>query len=364
MRELIFYDPLAVTQDTNLNVPGMRMFSNYFKIYNAKVVPVDRTDTIHLPIRVKSLYPMPEFRPFTKTYEQICDERARELLAHAESLNLAIHVFWSGGIDSTLVLVSLLKHATPTQRQNITVLLTEESIAENSRFYNEHIRGNLATDSSAMFPYLLGGDYLIVNGEHNDQIFGSDAVGNLIQTAGPGVIHQSYSRDLFHAFFDAKLNDYSATNTYLNLFEKLTAASPVSIDTNYQFLWWINFALKWQTVSLRMLPYVAERNVPKITHEYVESHFIPFYRTEDFQLWSMHNPDKKIKDSWSSYKFTAKDIIYDFTKDADYRDTKAKKGSLHGLLLQQTAYDFIDSDWNFYRTMDPMDYCNPENDFV
>jgi PP-loop superfamily ATP-utilizing enzyme len=48
---------------------------------------------------------------------------------------------YSGGIDSTLVIISLLKNASEEERNNITILLSENSIGENPNFYKDHILG-------------------------------------------------------------------------------------------------------------------------------------------------------------------------------------------------------------------------------
>jgi hypothetical protein len=42
----------------------------------------------------------------------------------------------------------------------------------------------------------------------------------------------------------------------------------------------------------------------------------------------MNNPDKKIRDTLESYKWPAKDYIFDYTKDEPYRQSKLKVGSL------------------------------------
>ena len=42
---------------------------------------------------------------------------------------------------------------------------------------------------------------------------------------------------------------------------------------------------------------------------------VHFFDSTEFQLWSMNNPDKKIKDTLDSYKWIAKDYIYDYTND-------------------------------------------------
>src|SRR5262249_53900419 len=163
--------------------------------------------------------------------------------------------FWSGGIDSTLAVISFLKNATAAERSNITILLSEESITEYPKFYKEHIHGRLQLDSAMMFPYLLGGKHIVVNGEHNDQLFGSDMVGELIVKFGPSVIHQQYNRDIFFAFFNEGINDGTTTNFYLDLLERLKSAAPVDITSNFHCLWWFNFCFKWQSVFMRTLSY-------------------------------------------------------------------------------------------------------------
>jgi hypothetical protein len=358
-KRLLYYSPYVVNQPINHQLPGIRRFAQLFALLDRTISLVDRTHTLALPVAVHSLFPLPALIPLTQTFEELCNERAVELLRRADELNVRLYVFWSGGIDSTLVLVSFLKNATPRQLANLVVLMSEESITEYPDFYSKYIRGKLQVDSSVMFPDLLGGRHLVVNGEHNDQLFGSDMVGKLIVKFGPKVIHRPYDRDLFFRFFDDNLNDAEATNFCLDLFERVRAAAPVPVNTNYLHLWWINFAMKWQAVFMRTLAYASPRVVSSIDRNYIQTYYAPFYCTDAFQLWSMVNLDSKIKDTWSTYKWVCKDIIYDFTKDTDYRDNKIKRGSLYFLLLQQSPYYFIDEDMKFYREMSANEYHVP-----
>ena len=177
MNKLLYYKPRIVNDVENYDLPGIKKFSHFFKIFAHDVVIVDRTKTIKVPVHTKILFPIPKFRLMSKTYEEICNERAIELLNKADTMKVSLCVFYSGGIDSTLVMVSLLKNATEEQKKNIVVLLSEESISENPNFYKEYIQGKLKVESSANFPYIVGTNALLVTGEHNDQLFGSDAVG-------------------------------------------------------------------------------------------------------------------------------------------------------------------------------------------
>jgi hypothetical protein len=362
--KLIYYNPQIVTGPANHDLPGMKNFSSFFKIFNPNVVCIDRTGTIRLPVSTHSLFPMPAFRKMSETLETICNKRATELLERAERLDMRLNVFWSGGIDSTLMLVSLLKNANADQRKRIVILMSEESIKEYPLFYEKHIRAQIQTDSSAMFPYLLGTQQLFVGAEHNDQLFGSDKVAALIAKFGNGIIHKPYDRDVFFSLFDATLNDAARTNLYLDLFERLKGASPVDIHSNYLFLWWINFSMKWQSVFMRMLAYTAERNASKLNLEYLKTNYSHFYNTDEFQLWSMNNLDKRIKDEWRTYKWPCKDIIYDYTKDAVYRDTKVKVGSLYFLLTERESFNFMDDEARLYKELDREAYYESSNDFA
>ena len=135
---IVYYVPTYL--DKHQNLPGIANFCLYRSLYGPGVMPLDRTGVLKYPVRTKSLYPMPRMHVFSKTYEETCNERAHELLAQAQSLDALLYAFWSGGIDSTCLLISLLKNATAAQKERIVVLLSEESITEYPLFYHQHLR--------------------------------------------------------------------------------------------------------------------------------------------------------------------------------------------------------------------------------
>lgn len=365
MSNLLYFNCRTVWLKENLALAGMTKFSYFYKIYSGGVMFLDRTGTIQTPVRTTSLFPMPQLRPMKKTYEELCNERAQELLQRAESLGVTLYVFWSGGIDSTCVVVSLLKNATPVQKANIVVLLSEESMLENPNFYRDHIRGKLRIEPGIMAAYLfLGGNHLIVNGEHNDQLFGSDMVAKLIKKYGESAMNKPYSRDTIFGLFDDMTGDSAMTNFHMDIFERLRGAAPMPITTNHDFLWWINFCLKWQLVHFFIWGYAGPRNIARLNMDYLKTNYAPFYCTEEFQLWSMNNLDKRVKDTWRSYKWVTKDLIYDYTKDADYRDNKLKVGSRFFLLLHQVPYKLIDDSLKFHMSALLTPFHQPKNDFL
>ncbi|MEO1999490.1 MAG: hypothetical protein ABGZ17_29955, partial [Planctomycetaceae bacterium] len=72
---------------------------------------VDRTRTLDLGFPYEVRQELPDFRtPFAENFESLVNQRAIELFEFAQSTGRPLTVFWSGGIDSTLVLCALLKH--------------------------------------------------------------------------------------------------------------------------------------------------------------------------------------------------------------------------------------------------------------
>jgi len=334
--------------------PVLERLNAYFKIYQG-ASPVDRTGTIHFPTRMKSVFQLPMLRSFQSSYEDVCDQRAVFLLRLASHLGVEIYVFWSGGVDSTCALISLLKHCHEYDR--IIVLLTENSILEYPLFYSRHIRGKLPYRSATLLGDLFTMRALIVNGEHNDQLFGSDIIADAIALFGIEAVTGRLQREFLTSLFEVKLEGDRDTALFLSgLFGRLVETAPLPLKTNFDLLWWINFALKWQTVYMRSLIF----SKGKLSPQHIATYYHPFFNTTEFQLWSMNNPDKRITNHWRTYKWPAKKLIYDFTKDADYRDNKIKRRSLQSLVAGNPYHKFLDETFVF---REQMDWYQPQNDF-
>jgi hypothetical protein len=361
--QYLYFNPALVTSPDHRHLAGVRSYLDFLTMIKRKVILVDRSGTIQSPVKTKVLHQIPVLKPFSKSYEEICDERAIELLLHSDRHDLPIYTFYSGGIDSTLMMISILKYATPKQLARLTVLLTQESIGENLLFYREHIEGKLRQQVAMAYPFLLNKKAMFVCGELNDQLFGSDLMRDLININGAKVIHAKFDRDLFARYWGSSLPNPILVNRFLDLLETHKAACPVPIETNADFLWWINFSLKWQSVFLRMISFTCNFNLPDIDLKFANEHFFCFFGTDDFQLWSMNNNDKKIKDTWASYKFTAKDVIYKFTKDEDYRRNKTKRGSLYWIILHQVQKNFITGDFRLLMDAPFDSWHQPDNSF-
>lgn len=362
-KKLYFYNPMTVVHPQYNELPGIELFARIFDLLGFNVVVVDRTGHLKTPVKTKAFSLMPDYRPFTKSYSQICDERALELLKKSDQRELPIYVYYSGGIDSTLVMSSLLKNATEAQKRRMRVLMSRDSIGENPLFYQNYLMGKLRLEASIKFPHLFSKDAMFIGGEYNDQLFGSDIMRDFMNMYGESSILEKYDRAKMLKLFEGRWHDMKVVDWYVNLFEDVYSRRPNPTGTHADFFWWLNFSIKWQSVYFRMLTYASDFTTKNIDKEFIENNFFHFYGTDDFQLWSMNNPDKKIKNTWESYKWEAKETIYEFTKDDWYRKNKIKRGSLSHVIIHQLQKNFIDEDIRMYPSLPVEDWYNPDNDF-
>ena len=327
-------------------------------------MPIDRSGTLETPGLKLVGPPIPDATGFNKTLEDCMLEEAQRLWDTGRQLR----VYWSGGIDSTGVLVALIRTAKGDDLDRLTVCYTDTEIRNNTvegfliaqqwgrtyvdtsideyeLFFNKFIDGKLNAECiSPVEPskfYSKGSSwvisngtvkhladsardgYLVVTGELGDQLFGSAAFGN--------------DDDMINMTSKEFLKD-KEYQEYIDDIKKINEACPIDTEKLTDMLWWWNFSIKWCETRFRASLAVEDgSHLKNIKH---------FYDTEDFQKWSISNPDKKIKKTQQSYKWLLKDFIYDYTKDADYRDNKVKLGSL-GVRIGDIAA--IDDNYNIIK---------------
>ena len=328
-------------------------------------MPIDRSGTLETPGLKLVGPPIPDATGFNKTLEDCMLEEAQRLW----DTNRQLKVYWSGGIDSTGVLVALIRTAKGDDLDRLTVCYTDTktnnntvegyfllsrnhsawglpyadtSIDEYELFFNKFIDGKLNVECisplialefySKENNYVMSNNtlqhisntardgHLAVTGELGDQLFGSAAFGHVND-----LINETSKEFL-------KSKQYQE---YIDDIKKFNDACPISTEKLTDMLWWWNFAIKWCETRYRAALAVEDGSDLK--------NMLHFYDTEDFQKWSISNPDKKIKKTKQSYKWLLKDFIYDYTKDADYRDNKVKIGSL-GVMIGDIAA--IDDNYN------------------
>jgi len=285
---------------------------------------IDRTQTIDTGLDFTIIDPLPDSANFELTFSEICKVRATEI---TQSTNGMLKLLWSGGIDSTVALISLildLKNSGDIHR--LMIVLSKESIIEYPSFFNDVIKDKLNYEmiTTSIVDH-ISQDEIIISGEHGDQLFGSDKLKYSIIS---GDAFSPYP-EILDFLITRKLGTYKYTNKIIDFLEPQIQKSPVEILTLFDYLWWLNFSLKWQTVSMRLI-HGMDRDYSDL-----ETNVFHFFKSIEFQKWSINNHTKKIKKKWKSYKYVAKEYIYEFHKDDSYLENKEKEQSLKEVLVSK-----------------------------
>jgi hypothetical protein len=342
---------------------------------------IDRTGKIKMPYDFK-IYPdwqMPVYDPtFSKSFDECCDLRTQEIIDNANKENKKIFVFWSGGIDSTLILSSIIKNlGIEETKKKVVVFLSISSISENYYFFEQYV-SKLNFKNAYCIEDVFSLDAIIVTGEYSDQIFGSDLALKLHKKSNKSYhYHDPYDREKFYLLFSdngAELSfldlhenspyrglETDSREAWLDLLEESVAQSGLPITSMFDYLWWLNFNFKWQSIYFRLV--IRSKNKDVITYDYLKNHLIYYFGSKDFQLWSMKNLDQKIKKSWRSYKFPAKEYIFAFDGNEHYLNYKIKKGSLYQILNDLKKSEAVDSNLFFIDNINAQDYYVKDNWF-
>ncbi|PHR89224.1 MAG: hypothetical protein COA78_36005 [Blastopirellula sp.] len=283
---------------------------------------IDRTETLDLGFEAQVIDPLCDVingSTDSVSFSKICDHRADAILEEAISTNRRVQVLWSGGIDSTVMIIALMQKAEFRNcKERLQILCSIESISEYRTFFYKYIWQRYEVIPVG-YPIsnFISSDALIVTGEHGDQLYGSDFLEPYVRN---GLAFESWQTALPFALAANELSGDEAT-VVQDYLEPLMKAAPVPIISLFDFFWWLNFSLKWQSVALRI---PANTECPQQIFE-VTRHF---FRHQDFQRWSLHKHERTVLNSWSEYKMPSKQYIYEFTGDKVYRTTKVKEQSL------------------------------------
>ena len=309
---------------------------------------IDRTEHVQLPFTSKLLEEnkLPGIdKKFNLDLVQVCVDRALELVSH----NKHIYVMWSGGVDSTLIVVSLLM--ANINFDQVTIVCNQESVKENPKFYKKFVLDNFKIMSSELLMQQMKIntiDGIIVSGEQGDLIFGQDFGSTMFYRYGKDYLKSPVSRNAIVKFFiDSDMTE-SAADCWYDIFMGSTHLSPRPIDTVYDFSWWAGFNWRWQWA----LEKVKMRSVydQKIT---------TFFCSDKFQQWSITHQQNisKITD----FKLSYKQIICNYTKDLEYLE----KIKIPSATLYYGANSFVALTDNGVRhkakTFSLMDYYQKNN---
>lgn len=340
-------------------------WSAIFNVINYNVSFIDRSNIIKMPIRtaIPSHLQLPAYDSnFSMTYEECCQNRVVDILKKQEELDIPIRLLYSGGIDSSMILISFIKQLGMQEAEKrIHITMSIDGIEENPWMWEKIIRRskfNITTSEKHGGDW--GTDRLLVGGEFNDQIMGSDLYRDMVRWKGNEILDQPWTPDLIFEFMLSKgVFVYNATIWTQN-FVKLLEGAPCQIETVADWWWWINFSCKWLSVYFRILMY--SRNEGIINQDYLETYYLQFFGDENFQKWSMVRKEPKHEGSWLAYKPIPKRLVADFLNAPEYLH-KIKRGSLWHLLGYKKGVEVIDENYGYHWDIKATEWYNEDNTF-
>jgi len=338
--ELVYYTPHRLYADHNMSATNP-VQASFAQMFNASISLLDRSGVINCPP-----IPMKCFDPITawskpRSFEDIARDRFDTILRTAMENNQQLVIFYSGGIDSTLIAALAISHDLFAKtKHRMLLVLTEDSIKENPKFWYDCLIPAFGTRfaNAANFHSLIADpNNLCLTGEFADNIFGSLTVKSYMDATGDQqAIHKPFSKT-GRDWMLAKITDQSQRTVCQDLMERLFAVNPRGCSSNHDCFWWLNFVLKWQAVKFRLVSHAPSPDLVDAMAKRV----VHFFETQQFQDWAVLTDEQKVLDDWFSYKLPAKQMIYAVNHDIEYFKYKTKYPSIPSLTRYANMHDFI-----------------------
>jgi hypothetical protein len=282
-------------------------------------------------------FSMPDYDPlFCKSWQEVTDERCTWL--RQNHFDRPWVIAWSGGIDSTTILASVIKNLPKCDFKNITVACNRFGIWENPRFFLEFVQPNFdIMDSSSMIDLAtLEANNYIFSGEPGDQLFAGAIsmpmmTGNDISYLEKNIISDSDLLIDYVAKSPKNPSDDPPGREFAEWYYQTMINSirdtGIPVETFHDMLWWSYFNFCWTDAKLRKLQL---GNWYKFSNAvtYLDK-FIHWFDSDDYQRWSMvHNSHgEKYGNTVGDYKLAAKRYIFDVDKNQYYLKYKTKTNS-------------------------------------
>jgi len=314
--KILNYSPFNYTENVEYSLTDTSVYHKLIsRNFSKDYFLYDRTNSIPHFLDIDETYsPIPNICTTERLdFYSITRERCLELLSY----NKPINVCWSGGLDSTYVLLSLYNFA--DNKDQIKVYATYNSILESGDLFDKHIKNKINStfrvNSPAEYNFISDNDELFVTGLMSNQLF------------IPGLSYNK-NRDNILFFKDGFDIVNSADKDYREVLtedcvEFLYPAilkSYKQINTTQELRWYINFNFTWYNVLTYPLIGLDKNRCNRI-HS--------FFNSDKFQIWSMTNQDIVTKTGdYSDERWQIREIISNYIGNNNYAFTKKKRTSV------------------------------------
>lgn len=281
----------------------------YPPIVRNEMVPIcqgrvfDRTESIDLGFKQKILSPIPEFKYTSKSFTEVCGDRAIEIAQMAKEQDKKIIVTCSGGMDSTSVIAAFMMYTDV----EIELTYSQSAINEWPEFHTRCTKEPRITrliDFTYM-PFLMekliqADKYIIVGGDPGDLIFGSKMYRHDQKIWLPDGSETNFTMDHWAPIWEG------VPTHHRDLLQPIVDACPVDLENNYDLTWWLGFCMKFQLTETRLWM-CSRMNGPVVN----------FFSSDICQQWSMSNnyAVKCPNNNWDDLKHEAKKHLYLWVQD-------------------------------------------------
>lgn len=256
---------------------------------------IDRTATLDNGLKMKILHAIPTLdKCFSHTVDDLCRSRSLELLRRHKRIKL----LWSGGIDSTTVMVAFLRNAPPEAwNEQLSVHYCLRSVDENPTFFKQHvsklpqhevIEGHVRDFVFASHEGTRASAEVLVTGDPGDILFGGML--NAREIALQAEECKATLQGDWHTVMPELMrsqgllaNGERAQADWCAWIGAQVEKSPIPVHTALDFIWWVNFSCKLQTDVLHL--FFNQSAVSSAMIESVEH----FFLSDDWQQWALHN---------------------------------------------------------------------------
>jgi hypothetical protein len=297
----------------------------------------------------KQISILPDFKTNLDTTE-LFDLRAQELFEASKNYNNT-YIFWSGGIDSTLILCSVLKNW--PSLKNLVVVLNQNSIDENTTMYENYIRNKLTIVNTDLFldkTVKFSHEHLYVSGDFGDPLITFDGYREF-KNQYPVILDKSWKTNL------QKIIEYFNSNQRFNsgkhaVTQVIKSFGKLKIQprTVHDFLWWVNFNWGWNTELYAFLWSYHDIDYDLDIKKFIENNMFYYFNSVECQNWAISLIGTAQTNYNNISKYPFKQYIFDFNKDIDYFKYKEKEfsGIKNKKMLNNKKIMAVDEHFNLY----------------
>jgi hypothetical protein len=306
-----------------------------------------------------SLLPLPDLKRVYKEvdFSIVMDSIAAKFCNLVSASDRTPYIRWSGGVDSTSIIVSLLRVASPAVLDRIIILCDKKSIDENPYFYYKFINGKLAVEDDTAFK-IDSTNYnkiFLVDGDCAEMIAGSTVAYSLVRREQSDMLDKPWRSvpNLNEVLWPENPN---RANFAIDLIKESIKYSPLEIRTVYDFFWWHYFNYKINDSLMRSASYYTQHLTPAESKEFFETSLHRFFVYQEMQIWSMITMQQRGEKNLLDSKYYFKKYIYDFDRNDFYFYNTHKHRSMPDCWFRQFNVESlfaIDSDWNRYSVATP-----------